>query len=156
MTARANPVHPTLWKLLTILIAVVGIGAALWPFYRKFFVNEWRERLVSGKPVVFLPDCPDISGSFKCTDRYEIVFRKEDSQWCASVRKNQELDGAPVCGIDPDARDFSRDWRYFNIQGTRLYYSWRGRVLIPGVGYVGWLATPEDVADRAAHPISVH
>jgi hypothetical protein len=144
----------TLRKSLPILIVVLVIGSIL-PCYRKFFINEWRERVLGGMPVVFLPDCPDISGHFKCNDRYTIVLRKSNTSWCASVRKNQELEGAAVCGVDPDARDFSRYFRYFNVEGVRLYYSWRGRALIPGVGYVGWLASPEQVVARAAHPLSI-
>jgi hypothetical protein len=155
MTAQATPVPPSLRKSLAILIAAVGVGIVLWPSYRKFFIDEWRERFLAGEPVLFLPDCPNISDKFKCADQYAIVFRREGDRWCASVRKNREPDGIPVCGIDPDARDFSRYWRYFSIDDTRLYYSWRGRALIPGVGYVGWLATPNDVAARAAHPLSI-
>jgi hypothetical protein len=146
----------TLWKPLAVLIAIVCTGSILWPSYRKFFIDEWRERILSGKPVVFLPDCPDSSGHFKCVDRYIVVFRKDqDTQWCASVRKNQEPKETTVCGVDPNARDFSRSWRYFDVEGIHLYYSWRGRALIPGVGYVGWLATPEEVQDRSAHPLSI-
>ncbi len=156
MMALANPVPATLRKPLAILIVVVGIAAVLWPSYRKFFVNEWRERLLDGKPVVFLPDCPDTSGHFKCNDRYTVVFRKsESSQWCAHVRKNAEAVEIATCGIDPDAVDFSRSWRYFTVAGTRVYYSWRGRALILDTGLVGWLATPESVADRVARPLSI-
>jgi hypothetical protein len=141
---------------LAILIVIVSIGAVLWPSYRKFFVNEWRERILKGEPVVFLPECPDISGHFKCNDRYTVIFRKnEGAQWCANIRKNEDPEGTAACGVDPEARDFSRYWRYFNIEGVRLYYSWRGRALIPGVGYVGWLASPESVVARAAHPLSI-
>lgn len=151
MMAQANPVPAAIRKPLAILVVAVGIAAVLWPSYRKFFVNEWRERLLGSRPVVFVPDCPDISGLFKCNDRYTVVFRKNKStQWCAHVRKNEETDETATCGIDPDARHFSRSWHPFNIAGVQLYYSWRGRVLFPANGLVGWLVSPESLVDRAA------
>jgi hypothetical protein len=156
MMALANPVPATLRKPLAILIVAVGIAAVLWPAYRKFFVNEWRERLLDSKPVVFLPDCPDLSGHFKCNDRYTVVFRKNDNaQWCAHVRKNEEALETATCGIDPDARHFSRSWRHFSVAGVPLYYSWRGRVQIRDIGLIGWLSSPEIVADRLAHPLAI-
>jgi hypothetical protein len=156
MMVRANPIQASLRKPLVILVVILNIGAVLWPSYRKFFVDESRDRLLNSAPVVFLPDCPDISGHFKCNDRYTLVFRKNESnQWCTHVRKNEEPEETAACGIAPDAWDFSGYWRYFNIEGVRLYYSWRGRAFIPGVGYVGWLASLENVADRAARPLSI-
>ena len=156
MMALTNPVPATLRKPLAILMVAVGIAAVLWPGYRKFFVNEWRERLLESRPVVFLPDCPDISGRFKCHDRYTVVFRKRDgTEWCAHVRKNEEAEETVTCGIDPDARHFSRSWRHFSVAGLPLYYSWRGRVQIREIGLIGWLASPEVVADRLAHPLAI-
>jgi len=61
MTARADQAHTNLLKPLAILIVVIGIAAIAWPFDRKFFVNEWRERIVGSQRVVFIPDCPAVS-----------------------------------------------------------------------------------------------
>lgn len=125
MTARADLAHADLLKPLAILIVVVGTAAIVWPFYRKFFINEWRERIVSSQPVVFIPDCPAVSAQLKCGDRYTLIPRKnENNQWCIRVRKNQEPEGSESCGLDIDAWDFARSWRYFTVEGVRLYYSW--------------------------------
>jgi hypothetical protein len=146
-----NPLKP-----LAILLVVGVIATMLWPLYRKFFIDEWRERIVSGLPVVFVPDCPVVSGHFKCHDLYTIAFRKNEySQWCARVRKNEEPGDSESCGLDVDAWDFARSWRYFTIDGVRLYYSWRGRVIISPNQVAGWLDTPEDLTFRKDHPLAI-
>ena len=151
--ARLIPTAYSRWGV--VLLVVLG-ASLLWPFYRKFVIDQWHQRVLAQEPVIFTVDCPSISDHFKCNDRYTITTRKAQSgEWCLSVRKNQDAESAPVCGINPDARDFSRYWHSFDIDGQRLYYSWRGRILIRDVGYVGWLATPEDIAARAHRPISV-
>ena len=81
--------------------------------------------------------------------------KAQNGQWCLWTSKNNDPDTIPACGIDPNATDFSRYWHYFDIEGERLYYSWRGRLLITGVGYVGWLATPEDLEARAHRRIAI-
>jgi hypothetical protein len=119
-------------------------------------IDQWHERVLAEQPVVFTVDCPSISDHFKCNDRYTIIARKSQSDgWCLSVRRNGDPEGAPACGINPSATDFSRSWHYFDINGQRLYYSWRGRVLLKDTAYIGWLATPEEIAARARSPISV-
>ncbi len=136
---------------------VVGAGAALvlGP-YRKFMVNEWRERALGGLPILFVPDCPTTSRDFKCGDRYAIEFRKTgDRGWCQRVRHNDERETVETCGIDPDATDFSPSWRHFAIGDIQLDYSWRGRPLRRGFGYVGWLTTPEDYALRQMRKLAV-
>jgi hypothetical protein len=144
-------------RLLTILVLAVAISV-LWPLYRKFVIDEWHERVLAQQPVVFTVDCPSLSDHLKCNDRYTIVARKtQDGQWCLSVTKNNDSDTTPqACGINPNARDFSKYWHYLEVDGQRVYYSWRGRVLIPGTGYVGWFATPEQISARAAHPLSIN
>jgi hypothetical protein len=138
------------------IIAVVVILAALWPFYRKFFVNEWRERIAGGLPVVFIPDCPTTFSQFKCGDRYTVAFRKlENNQLCSRVRKNEDAEGPETCGLDIDAWDFARSWRYLTVEGVRIYYSWRGRVIGPPGKLAGWLVTPETIAARRAHPLAM-
>jgi hypothetical protein len=155
MTERTGQAYINLLKPSAILIVVVVIMVA-WPFYRKFFINEWRERIGDSQPVVFIPDCPTISVHFKCGDRNTIVFRRnENNQWCTRVRKNEGPEGSESCGLDIDAWDFARSWRYFSVEGVRLYYSWRGRVIISPNQVAGWLVTPENLAARAAHPLSV-
>jgi hypothetical protein len=95
---------PAKWTVALILVAIVGIGFAAWPFYRKFFINQWLERMVRGQPIVFEPDCPDLYDHFKCNDRYTIVFsRNEKSQWCQHVRKNDEPTDSVICDADPAA-----------------------------------------------------
>ena len=148
---------PTAYSRWAAVLLVLLGGAILWPFYRKFVIDQWHKRVLAEQPVIFTVDCPSISGHFKCNDRYTITARKSGTGgWCLSVRKNQEAESAPTCGINPSATDFSRSWHYFDIDGQRLYYSWRGRVLIRDVGYIGWLATPEDIAARARRPISIN
>lgn len=142
-------------KSSAIVIVIIALGA-LWPFYRKFFINEWRERIGDGLPVVFIPDCPAVSSKFECGGLYTVVFRKnEDAQWCSSVRKNEEPEGADSCGLDIDAWDFARSWRYFTIDGVRLYYSWRGRVISSPSEVAGWFVTPETLTLRKAHPLLI-
>lgn len=156
MACNPRQAFPNRQKLFAILIVVGVIATMLWPFYRKFFINEWRERIVSGRPVVFLPECLDASAHFKCRDRYMMVFQKnEKSQWCIRVRKNEESEGSEYCGLDVDAWDFARSWRYFTIEGVRLYYSWRGRVIITPNQVAGWLDTPEDLTSRKDHPLAI-
>jgi hypothetical protein len=156
MTARADQAHANFLKPLAILIVVVSIAAILWPFYRKFFINEWRERIVDSQRVVFIPDCPAVSAQLRCGDLYTVAFRKnENNQWCTSVRKNKDLEGSEFCGLDIDAWDFARSWRYFTVEGVRLYYSWRGRVVISPNQVAGWLVTSENLALRSAHPLSI-
>lgn len=154
MIARADRAHANLLKPLAIIVVVVGIAAIVWPSYRKFFINEWRERIAGGRPVVFIPDCPAVSDHFKCDDRYTVSFRmQENGQWCSRVRKNADADGREDCGLDLDAWDFARSWRYFTIEGVRLYYSWRGRVISSPNETAGWLVSPETLAARNAHPL---
>jgi hypothetical protein len=144
-------------KPLTLLVVVCAVAAMLWPFYRKFFINEWRERIVTSLPVVFTPDCPTVSPRLQCSDRYTIVFRKsEGTQWCTHVRKNEEAEGPEDCGLDIDAWDFARSWRYFTVEGVRLYYSWRGRVIISPNQAAGWLDTPENLAARKSRPLAIN
>jgi hypothetical protein len=138
-------------------ILVVGVGAALLlgP-YRKFVINEWRERALSGLPILFVPDCPSTVRDFECGDRYTMEFRKtSDKGWCQRLQHNDDREPAETCGIDPDAIDFSRAWRHFTIGNTQLDYSWRGRPLLRGVGYVGWLMTPEDYASRQSRKLAI-
>ncbi|MDE5443683.1 hypothetical protein GWG65_19980 [Bradyrhizobium sp. CSA207] len=136
---------------------MVGVSAALlFGPYRKFVVNEWRERALSGQPFLFIPDCPNVSPDFKCGDRYTIEYRRADDKgWCLRVLRNDEQTPSETCGVDPDASDFSRSWRHFAIGKVQLDYSWRGRPLLRGTGYVGWLTTPEDYADRLSRKLSV-
>lgn len=156
MTARTGQTHAVLLNPLATLIVVIGVAAAVWPFYRKFFINEWRERIVGGQQVVFIPDCPAVSAQLRCGDRYTLVFRtNENNQWCARVDKNKDPEGSESCGLDMDAWDFARSWRYFTVEGVRLYYSWRGRVIISPNQVAGWLVTPENLALRSAHPLSI-
>ena len=146
--------HAHFRKQFALLIVVTAIATVTWPFYRKFFINEWRERIAGGQPVIFLPDCPVVSAKLRCGDQYTIGFRtREDSQWCISVRKNEEIEVAESCGHDIDAWDFARSWRYFAVEGVRLYYSWRGRVIVSPNQVAGWLATPENLALRRRHPL---
>jgi hypothetical protein len=155
MAARADRSHADLLKPFAISLLLVGIAAVIWPFYRKFFINEWRDRIVRGEPVVFIPECPSILAQLRCGDRYTLVFRKNgNDQWCSRVRKNEDAEGSEACGLDVDAWDFARSWRYFTVEGVRLYYSWRGRV-IAFDQRVGWLVAPENLALRKAHPISM-
>jgi hypothetical protein len=138
------------------VLVLAGAATIVTTFYRKFFVDQWHARLLSGAPVIFAVDCPSISAHFSCGDQYKIVLQKaQNGQWCSRTRRNNAPDTTPVCGIDPNATDFSRYWHYFDIEGERLYYSWRGRLLITGVGYIGWLATPEDLDARAHRRISI-
>jgi hypothetical protein len=153
MAARVHPVQVVLRRSLTILVALTGIGAVLWPSYRKFLVNEWQERIRAGKPVVFVPSCPNISDQLKCNDRYTIVFRKgQPGQLCAYIRKNEEPERDPVCGTEADQTGY---WGNFRLDGVPMYYSWRGRVVMHAVGGVGWLDTPEAVLAQASHPLSI-
>jgi hypothetical protein len=141
---------------VALLVIVGAVATMLWPFYRKFFVNEWRERIVSSLPVVFIPDCPTVSPHLKCSDRYTIAFQKSASaQWCTHLRKNEEAEESEDCGPDIDAWDFARSWRYFTIDGVRLYYSWRGRVIISPNQAAGWLDTPENLATRKSRPLAI-
>jgi hypothetical protein len=122
--------------------------------YRKFVFNEWRERALSGQPFVFVPDCPSTVGPFKCGDHYTIQFRKtSDKGWCQLVRHNDEQEQREICGVDPDAA--SGSWRQFKIGDVRLDYSWRGRPVIPGVDYAGWLMTPEAFAARQSRRLKM-
>jgi hypothetical protein len=156
MITQADQAHTNLLKPLAILIVVVCIAAIVWPFYRHFFINEWRERILASQPVVFIPDCPTVSARVKCGDRYTLTFRKnEHSQYCTRIRKNNDAEGSESCGLDIDAWDFARSWRYFTVEGVRLYYSWRGRVVISPTQLAGWLVTPENIALRSAHPLSI-
>jgi hypothetical protein len=137
-----------------ILLAIVATALLLGP-YRKFIVNEWRERALSGLPILFIPDCPSTSTDFKCGDTYTITFRKAgDGAWCQQVQHNDRKP-AEICGVDPDAIDFSRAWRHFTLGSIQLDYSWRGRPLYRGVGYVGWLTTPEDYASRQSRKLAI-
>ena len=109
MTAQADQAHANLVKLLAILIIVIGIAAVIWPLYRKFFVNEWRERIVDGEPVVFIPDCPVVSAHLRCGDRYTLVFRKtrmvSGAHASAKTRTRNRLNPAALIlmrGILPD------------------------------------------------------
>jgi hypothetical protein len=146
-------VRGSVFLAVLVLAGAVTIASA---FYRKFFVDQWHERLLAGAPVVFAVDCPSVSAHFACGDQYEIAFRKAESgQWCLWIAKNQTSATISACGMNPNATDFSRYWHYFDIDGERLYYSWRGRLLITGVGYVGWLATPEEIDARADRRISI-
>jgi hypothetical protein len=156
MAVRADHAQLLTVKALAILVVVVGIAAAVWPLYRKFFINEWRERIVGNQPVIFIPDCPVVSAQLKCGDRYTMTFRiGENNQWCARVRKNMDSEGSESCGIDIDGWDFARSWRYFSVEGVRLYYSWRGRVIITPNQVAGWLAVPENLALRERRPLSI-
>jgi hypothetical protein len=139
-----------------ILAAIVGVGFAAWPFYRKFFINQWLERMVRGQPIVFEPDCPDLHDHFKCNDRYTIVFsRNEKNQWCQHVRKNDEPADSVICDTDSAAPAQTGKWRRLNIDGRDLQFSWRGRVVVPVVGYpIGWFTTPERAARMIASPSS--
>lgn len=138
-----------------ILVAITATLLLLGP-YRKFVINEWRERALSGLPILFVPDCPNTSHDFKCGDNYTIQFRKTgDKGWCQLVRHNDEREPAETCGVDPDAIDFSRAWRHFTIGSRQLDYSWRGRPLLRGVGYVGWLTTPDEYASRRSRKLSI-
>jgi hypothetical protein len=140
--------------IVGILVAVMVTALLLGP-YRKFVINEWRERALSGLPILFVPDCPSTSPDFKCGDTYTITFRKAgDGAWCQQVRHN-EGEPAETCGVAPDAIDFSRAWRHFTLGNIQLDYSWRGRPLHRGVGYVGWLMTPEDYAARQSRKLAV-
>jgi hypothetical protein len=149
-------VAKTQMKPLAIAIVVVALAAAIWPLYRKFFINEWRERIASGQAVVFIPDCPVVSVSFKCGDRFTVSFRRDGSdKWCSHVRRNKEPEGPESCGLDIDAWDYARSMRYFTVEGVRLYYSWRGRVLTSPNERAGWLAVPETLDMRSAHPLAM-
>ena len=149
--SRANLLKPTV-----IAIVVVSAGLALWPCYRKFFVNEWRERLASGQPVVFVPDCPVVSTLFTCGDRFTVSFRRDgSSRWCSQVRKNAQPAGPESCGLDIDAWDYARSVRYFTIPGGELYYTWRGRVLSSSLERAGWLSSPETLDVRSTHPLAM-
>jgi hypothetical protein len=142
-------------KLLAIAVVVV-LTSVIWPLYRKFFVNEWRERIASGQPVVFIPDCPVVSARFACGDRFTVSFRRDGTgQWCSRVRKNGEPAGTESCGLDIDAWDYARSMRYFAVEGVRLYYSWRGRVLTSPDQRAGWLVVPESLDMRSAHPLAM-
>ena len=155
MAARADQAHASLMKPFAISLLIVGIAVLIWPSYRKFFINEWRERIAQGQPVVFIPDCPATLAQLRCGDQYTVVFRKnETNQWCSRVRKNEDPAGSESCGLDIDAWDFARSWRYFTVEGVRFYYSWRGRVISSDQA-AGWLVAPENLALRKAHPISV-
>lgn len=139
------------WAVFAIAL---GLSAMAWPAYRKFFINEWRERITAGQSVVFIPDCPVISPRFKCDDRYTLsYYASGDGKWCARVRKNEEPARPESCGLDVDAWDFARSWRYFTIEEVRLYYSWRGRVISSPNDTAGWLVTSETLALRNDHPL---
>ena len=71
--ARLRNLGRSLFEKPQAIIIVVIVMAALWPFYRKFFINEWRERIAYGLPVVFIPDCPTTFSQFKCGDRYTVL-----------------------------------------------------------------------------------
>jgi hypothetical protein len=147
-----------IFKTLAIAaIVIVAATAMLWPFYRKFFINEWRERIGRGEPIVFIPDCPVVAPQFRCGDRYTLTYRRGDGdRWCVRVRKNEDPDAPEQCGIDIDAWDFARSWRYFTVDGVRVYYSWRGRALVSSPNRIaGWLETPETLAARSAHPLAM-
>jgi hypothetical protein len=145
-----------LFKPLTIAIVLVGLAAAIWPLYREFFVNEWRERIAAGQPVVFVPDCPVVSERFRCGDRFVVTFRKDDGNgWCSRVRKNAEAEVPERCGLDIDAWDYARSVRYVTVEGIRLYYTWRGRVLSSQNQRAGWLVLPGTLAARDAHPLAM-
>ena len=151
---RGTPDH--IRKLIAGIL-VVGVGAALLlgP-YRKFVINEWRERALSGFPILFVPDCPSTSRDFKCGDRYTVEFRKTgEGAWCQRVQYNDDRKPTETCGVDPDAIDFSRAWRHFTVGNIQLDYSWRGRPLLRGFGYVGWLMTPEDYASRQSRKLAI-
>lgn len=138
-----------------ILVAVAGLALLLGP-YRKFVVNEWRERALSGLPLLFVPDCPSTSREFKCGDKYTIKFRRNgEGGWCQQVQHNDDREPTETCGVDPDAIDFSRAWRHFTLGSIQLDYSWRGRALLRGVGYVGWLMTPEDYASLQSRKLAI-
>jgi hypothetical protein len=142
-------------KLLAIAVVLV-LTSVIWPLYRKFFINEWRERIAAGQPVVFIPDCPVVSSRFSCGDRFMVWFRREGTgQWCARVSKNGAPTGLDSCGLDIDAWDYARSMRYFTVEGVRLYYSWRGRVLTSPDQRAGWLAVPETLQTRHAHPLAM-
>jgi hypothetical protein len=122
--------------------------------YRKFVVNEWRERALSGQAIVFVPDCPNNAGHFKCGDHYTIEFRKtSDKGWRQLVRRNDEQEQSEICGADPDAGNTS--WRSFKIGDVQVAYSWRGRAVILGVSEIGWLMTPEAFAARQSRRLKV-
>lgn len=141
--------------IVGVLVAVVVAALLLGP-YRKFVINEWRERALNGLPILFVPDCPSTSPAFKCGDRYTIKFRKAgDGGWCQQVRHNDDREPAETCGVDPDAIAFSRDWRHFTLGNIQLDYSWRGRPLHRGVGYVGWLMTPEDYTSLQSRKLAI-
>jgi hypothetical protein len=148
-----HPLRTFLSAFFLIFIAVVA-----WPHYRKFFINEWQERIIRGEPVIFQPFCPDIYGHFKCDDQTTVAYHKaEEGKWCAHIDKNHQAASSTICGLDPYKWDFIRSWHPLNldVEGLKLEYSWKGQVLIPGVGLVGRLATPENLAARSAHPISM-
>ena len=91
VATRTDRVQTNLLKRLAIPLLVLCIAATIWPSYRKFFINEWRDRIVRGQPVVFVPECPAILAQIKCGDRYTLVFRKNaNDQWCSRVRKNED------------------------------------------------------------------
>src|SRR5947207_891363 len=75
------------WPVLGLaLVANLLLGP-----YRKFVVNEWRERALSGLPILFVPDCPSTSRDFKCGDRYTVEFRKNgEGGWCQRVQYNDD------------------------------------------------------------------
>lgn len=141
--------------IVGFLVAGAGIALLLGP-YRKFVINEWRERALSGLPILFVPDCPSLSPDLKCGDTYTVKFRKTtDGGWCQQVQHNGDRTPAETCGVDPDAIDFSRAWRHFTIGNIQLDYSWRGRPLLRGVGYVGWLTTPEAYASLQSRKLAI-
>jgi hypothetical protein len=146
---------PRVAKPLAIAVVVIGVAAAVWPLYRKFFINEWRERIAGGQAVVFIPDCPVVSARFKCGDHFTLSFRKDGSQWCGRVRKNAEPEGPESCGLDIDAWEYARSWRYVTVEGVRLYYTWRGRVVTGPSELAGWLVAPEVIAARNTHPLAM-
>jgi hypothetical protein len=144
------------WIIL-LVICIVTIASVAWPYYRKFFINEWRERMVSTQPVIFIPDCPTVSANLTCGDKFTVAFRRqENNRWCTRVRKNTETEEFESCGVDIDAWDFAWFWRTLTIQNVRLYWSWRGRVLSSPNQTAGWLITPENFAFRNAHPLAVN
>jgi hypothetical protein len=150
------PDHPL--RAIPPAIFLILVAVALWPHYRKFFINEWQERIIHGEPVIFQPYCPDIYGHFKCDDQITATYHKaDDGKWCARINKKNQTTDSTLCGLNPYKSDFIPSWHYLElgIQGLQLDYSWKGQVLIPGVGLVGRLTTPENLAARSAHPISM-
>lgn len=145
-----------LWAILPTLFLIAAV--VLWPHYRKFFIDEWLERIVRGDPVIFEPYCPDVYGNFKCDDQITVTYYKtNDAEWCARINKKNQAADSTICGLNPYATHPTRLWHVLDldIKGLQLDYSWRGQVLIPGVGLTGRLTTPENLARRLAQPVSM-